>query len=151
MTILQHDAEAAVYDQHRALIQAQDELKQMLTACRASANTELYERLSAALLEFSAELNRHFLYEENNGFLDPVLERTPNAGSRVQQLLEEHARMRQEISALTAELLQRTDQGAAMEPPLEQVGHLLDELKHHEAAEHELFYDAFWTDGGPGD
>lgn len=103
----------------------------------------LAERLS----RLCERLRLHFALEEEGGYLHEIVAHRPDLQPRVAALLREHAAMLTEGTALTRLLL-----GARV--PLDvtpRLVRLLEALRRHEGAEHDVFQQAFLDDLGSGD
>lgn len=101
--------------------------------------TELVQRLGS----LRQRLREHFAFEEEGGYLSDVLRRRPVLKEQIAALESQHASFLHEGAALTEELL-------SSPPPhgiTARVVHLLESLRAHEIAEHELI-DAALDDGG---
>ena len=107
--------------------------------------------LSDALVErlerLCDHLREHFALEEEGGYLQEVIDRRPGLQSRVAGLRRQHAAFLGEGAALSHHLL-----GARVpHDALARVVRLLEALRRHEIAEHDLLQQAFLDDLGSGD
>lgn len=134
--------------EHEQLLEAQKGLRKALKTYRDRPSRETGGELAASLSEFTAHLTRHFQYEEEGGFLQPLLEHDPSVAPRVRQLSDEHDRMRRDFQELAGGLEDRLAQPDAARRLDAAMLSLLDRLHEHEMAENGLVLDVFWTDSG---
>ncbi len=105
--------------------------------------TALVERLS----RLGARLQVHFALEEEGGYLREVLARRPGLGVHVARLEHEHEVMLADAAVLSHQLL-------TVPPPYDvraRIVRLLETLREHELAEHDLIQEALVVDLGGGD
>jgi hypothetical protein len=92
------------------------------------------------LAQTRADLAAHFRFEEQNGYLDTVLQRAPNRDQVVQHLLDEHRVLMESVSAL----IEAAAAGHAADTVFRQkVLAWIDSLRDHETRENLLVQDAF--------
>lgn len=96
------------------------------------------------VLELVATVGNHFRLEEESGMFVDITAQSPELGSRVQGLLEQHHELRHRFSSIVDRLVS----GEEIAPALVEA---LDALIAHERAETELIQDAYLTDLGRGD
>ena len=93
-------------------------------------------------------LSRHFLLEEQGGYMDVVRQRHPRLEHSVQRLAAEHAELLRSLAELkqatAGETRFNTRLGAA-------IAVWVDSVRWHEDRENRLIEDAFDLDLGPGD
>jgi hypothetical protein len=117
----------------------------------AEHGRELDHALRNALVErlgrLCERLRVHFALEEDGGYLREVLARRPGLGVHVARLEHEHEVMLAEGTALARQLL-------SAPPPRDvrvRIVCLLETLREHELAEHDLIQEALVVDLGGGD
>ena len=109
---------------------------------RALSDT-FVERLS----RLCGHLREHFALEEEDGYLREVIAQRPGLLSRAASLQRQHATFLAEGATLAQQLL-----GArAPHDTIPRLVRLLEALRRHEFAEHDLFQQAFLDDLGSGD
>lgn len=118
---------------------------------RAEHGGSLDRTLSDALVEglsrLCERLREHFALEEEGGYLHEVVAERPELQSRAERLQRQHAILLGEGATLARHLL-----GAqAPHDTLARLVRLLEALRRHEIAEHDLFQEAFLDDLGGGD
>lgn len=92
-------------------------------------------------------LQKHFVLEETDGYLEPVTERSPNLSGKVGLLRAEHAAILRDVDR--AESACRSRRAAAEVSAL--LGSALDSLERHEAQEADLMQSALSDDIGGAD
>jgi hypothetical protein len=103
--------------------------------------------LRSELRHFRRTLEHHFEREEASDYFNDLAGAFPRLGRQIDQLRQDHAQMRANLSELAYGVERQSDlDGARVR--LRDLLHMLDE---HERRESALFQDAFLTDeGGPG-
>ena len=129
---------------HTALLK---DLARLEDAARSSVGTDSAE-MRSRLERTRAHITEHFRFEEQNGYMDAVLDREPNLARTVESLREEHRQLAQELEGL----IERTMTGRPMEDAFrDQVRSWLESVRRHEARENTLVQDAFNVDFGAQD
>ncbi len=130
MTTLHATYGDALLRAHRALLEDLRDLE--------SARAGLAARLELT----RAHLAEHFRFEEENGYLDSVLEEQPNLNHAVQRLHEEHRDLLAALDRLVADVAaeQSPDEFAA------RVAEWARKVRRHEQRENILVEDAFNLD-----
>ncbi len=103
--------------------------------------------LEAALKSLAGRLEEHFEFEESGGYFKEVLEIDPNRSREVDQLQDEHERMRDELRKAQHMIAEGTERETIRRL-------LIDLLKlqgDHEARETQLLIVTYSTDTGGGD
>lgn len=118
---------------------------------RAEHGGSLDRALSVALVadlsRLCEHLREHFALEEDDGYLHEVVGQRPDLQSRADRLQRQHGLLLAEGEALIRQLL-----GARVpHDTLARLVRLLEALRRHEIAEHDLFQEAFLDDLGSGD
>lgn len=131
---------------HRALRRESSEILVL-----AEHGRELDHALRGTLVDrlgrLCERLRLHFALEEDGGYMTEVLVRRPGLQVHVTRLQQEHAVILAEGAALARLLL-------SMPPPRDarsRVVRLLEALRDHELAEHDLLHEALVVDLGGGD
>jgi hypothetical protein len=131
---------------HHALRRESSELLVLAEHAREldhTLRTTLVERLG----RLCERLRVHFALEEDGGYLSEVLVRRPGLRVHVTRLQRQHGTMLAEGTAIASLLL-------SMPPPRDvrvRVIRLLESLREHELAEHDLLHEALVADLGGGD
>lgn len=99
--------------------------------------------LLQVLLAMRPQLDEHFRFEEENGYLREVLVREPNWERAAEHLREEHAQLLRSLDALLEEA--RRD-GTAPDAFGERVLAWVRAVRRHESEENRLYQDAFNVD-----
>ena len=133
-----------VHDMRTALLDARDRF--------LARGEERRWNLAARLLrEFASHVDRHFSFEEEEGFLVHVTRIRPTLGGRVAHLRAEHEALRNSLLDLVA-LVGTADRE---EPRRQLLGARLDlvlaRLSAHERDENALVQEAFLQDTGAND
>lgn len=104
------------------------------------------------LSKFRHDLICHFIWEECDGYMDPVLRHDPSRYADVDRLRRDHEAMRRTMAELHHETIL-----AAYGGPVDVGGlpsrllALVKALREHEAHEHALVQDCFYRDVGAKD
>jgi hypothetical protein len=96
--------------------------------------------LLQVLLAMRPQLDEHFRFEEEDGYLREVLARAPNWERAAEHLREEHGRLLHSLDTLLEEA--RRD-GAASDALGERVLAWAQAVRRHESEENRLYQDAF--------
>jgi hypothetical protein len=106
------------------------------------------EELGARLGKVRAHLTDHLRFEEEGGYMAPILKEEPRFGRLVEELLAEHGQMAQALDALLEEVGGvRTRQDALREGVLAWIRR----VRQHEARENHLVQEAYYSSGATGD
>lgn len=120
---------------HKAHAEILSELQGLEEKADASAGTS-GEELSQRLRTLRAEVAGHFVLEEQDGYLDPVLSREAGAHRKAMELLGEHSSLLQSLDVL---IQRAAAEGSRSTTLWESVKHWMDQLREHEARENEFF------------
>lgn len=133
--------------QHDELVLDMDRLH-LLVVSPDDALPELRMRalLVREMRDFAAELEYHFGYEEEGGYLEVVTEQRPGLSRRVDHLQEQHAEILQRIDGVCDQA--ETLPVRAIKVAISEV---LDLLGEHERSEKTLLHEGLSTDLGIGD
>jgi hypothetical protein len=120
---------------HAACLSDLQALERLATTPAAVRGAELGGRLRA----LRNDLARQFCLEEQNGYLSPRLQCTPEMDRQSHQLLGEHRQLLQSLDALLS-VVER--EGAASDLVREKVSKWLGRLQEHHAREYAFFTEA---------
>jgi hypothetical protein len=126
----------AMAEAHRALLRELEDLERSAQPCSAAGPKDT----SARLAGLRTRLDDHFRFEEQNGYMQPVLARAPHLERTVNQLRGEHDELRRSLVALVEEA------GAARAPGADfwqKVRQWITLVREHEARENLLVEEAF--------
>ncbi len=143
---------AAIEDEHRGIKREVASLKSLLIQDVA---VEEYAEWRLALLwrlrDFNNRLLKHFDLEEEGGFMNDVLEISPQAAHTVEQLGREHINMTGSLQKIISNLKSGREQDAEITSALrENMKGFFELLAKHEADEHQLIQRAYYREyGGP--
>jgi hemerythrin-like domain-containing protein len=102
-------------------------------------------------LEFARHVDRHFSFEEQEGFMHQVLRRRPTLSERVEELRREHEALRNDFQDLLALAERSRDDAMRIQLLGTQLDATLLRLREHEGAENEVMQEAFLQDLGSSD
>jgi hemerythrin-like domain-containing protein len=104
-----------------------------------------WRAVQVALYDLADHLDRHFSFEEQDGFLLMVVRRRPTLTAVVEELRREHDDLRERFNELNAQLemvVRTIDRRESAGPRLQA---LLDDLAKHESKEHAVVQGTFTT------
>jgi predicted nucleic acid-binding Zn-ribbon protein len=134
----------ALREAHLALLK---DLAGLEDAARSSVGTDSAE-MRSRLERARSHITEHFRFEEQNGYMDAVLDHEPNLARIVENLREEHRQLAQELEGL----IERTMTGRHLEVAFrDQVRSWIEGVRRHEHRENSLVQDAFNVDFGAED
>jgi hypothetical protein len=105
--------------------------------------TELCSRLG----EVRGQVTDHFRFEEEGGYMAPLLKEEPRFGAQVADLLAEHRQMSDTLDAIIRDL----QAASGSEVPCDRVRAWMKQMRHHESKENSLVQEAYYTTGATGD
>jgi hypothetical protein len=124
---------------HAALL---EDLAKLEAAARPASGMGLAE-LRACLGATQRHVTDHFRFEEQDGYMVPLVKREPRLERAIQQLAEEHGQLSRSLAALIGE----ANVAARLEALLgERVREWVQAIRHHEARESRLIQDALNMD-----
>jgi len=134
----------ALHEEHTALLA---DLHQLDDAVHAGSRASPME-LGTRLTHLRTHLLEHFRFEEEGGYMAPVLHEEPRLGPEIQGLLDEHGQLAQTLDALIQEAsaAQTLDDGLR-----EKVRGWAKRVRQHEAHENNLVQEAYYSAGATGD
>lgn len=105
-------------------------------------------RLGTCLAKIQTHLTDHFCFEEQDGYMAPVLKEEPRFGPVIQELLGEHRQLAQTLDAL----LQEARAARSLPDGFgERVRAWVKQVRHHESRENNLVQEAYYSSGATGD
>lgn len=147
--VLVRDLAAEILSEHKELEAVIRELEHKLEeGGPAGARMTWFRNLHDELTRFRTHLQRHFVLEEESGFMDEMVNQMPHAASKVGMLCKEHG----SILAAIDELINATDRDAARFAELcRRIHHAISVVKRHENDEHLLIQTVYSQDLGAAD
>lgn len=115
---------------HATLLRDLHGLEWMANAPGQTTREELRERLRA----IRNDLANHFMLEEQDVYVNPVLKMEPKWDRKARELLGEHRRLLHSLDALIATRVHEDDTDLC-----DRVRHWVGQLRQHEARENDLF------------
>jgi len=104
--------------------------------------------LRVRLEKVRTHLLDHFRFEEDGGYMEPVLKEEPRLDAEVKNLLDEHIQLARGLDAIVEEFREAE---ALQELLCEKVRDWLKLVHRHEAHENRLVQEVFLTDQATGD
>lgn len=150
------DGEASVRDLAAEILTEHKELKAIIHELErklekegpAGVRMSWFSNLHDELISFRTHLQRHFVLEEESGFLDDMVNQMPHAAEKVETLRKEHGL----ILAAIDELICTSDSATARFGELCcRIHYAISIVKRHEADEHVLIQTAYGQDLGAAD
>ncbi len=134
----------AFHEAHTALLRALQELEKAAGPTSREGPAELGTRLGTV----RTHLADHFRFEEEGGYMAPVLKEEPRFSAEIQELLAEHSQMAQALDAIIEEV----GRGPTMQDVSRQQIHAwIGKVRHHETRENDLVQEAYYSEGATGD
>jgi hypothetical protein len=134
----------ALQEAHTDLLRDLQELEKAVGSESREGPAELGTRLG----KVQTHLTTHFRFEEEGGYMAPVLKEEPRFDQVIQELLAEHRQMAQDLDAIIREV-NRAQSVQAI--PQERVRVWIGQVRHHEARENNLVQEAYYSSGATGD
>lgn len=142
---------ARAIEEHHVLDRAQRRLLAVANQCKREPGGPAYALLLQTLRAFRSSLFAHLAYEEEDGFMKPVLEIRPTLSPVIERLKSEHEQLRSDVETYIAAL----EQPGSVAPTQSQIPGLvlsmLTSLKLHENMENGVILEAFVRDIGNTD
>jgi hypothetical protein len=140
-----HDSFAeALYEAHTDLLRDLQDLEKAVGARSPEGPADLVTRLG----KVRTHLLDHFLFEEEGGYMAPVLKEEPRFVAEAKELLAEHRQMARTLDSLIKEV----GQAPTVQHDLwERVRAWVGQVRHHEARENHLVQEAYYSTGATGD
>jgi hemerythrin-like domain-containing protein len=140
----QHSFAEALHKAHTDLLRDLQELEKAV----AVESREDPAELGARLGQVRTHLLNHFHFEEEGGYMAPVLKEEPRFARVIQELLAEHRQMAQALDVLIQEVNRAQSLQAI---PRERVRAWIGQVRHHESRENNLVQEAYYSSGATGD
>lgn len=142
-----------VLAQHRHLQSEVADLEEFLQQPRPAAGGKGSHSwavdLSRRLLALHEELYQHFRYEEDAEGKQSLLEKHPEAATKLEEILDEHPRMLSDLRHLVSDVLAYSEGADPEDPQLRRrIGDLLERFHRHERQENQLFQRVEYRDVG---
>lgn len=132
----------AIHDAHADLLRdLQDAEKTVGTGAQPAQVVGCLEKLRTHLID-------HFRFEEEGGYMAPVLKEEPRLAPQIQELLAEHAQMAQTLDALIQEIRKSRSVEASTRDKMRA---WIGQVRHHETRENGLVQEAYYSSGATGD
>jgi hemerythrin len=116
------------------------------SVCQGSVEDQ--PELSTRLGKVRTHLTDHFRFEEQDGYMAPLLTEEPRFGPAVQELLDEHRQLAQALDALLQEV---TAAQALRHDFREKVRAWVKHVRQHESRENSLVQEVYYSSGAAGD
>jgi len=134
----------ALHDAHTTLLRDLQQLEKAVGPTSGEGPAVLGARLG----KVRTHLTDHFRFEEEGGYMAPVLKEEPRFSGEIQELLAEHGQMAQDLDAIIEEV------GAG--PTVQDVSRRkihawVGKVRRHEARENDLVDEAYYSAGATGD
>lgn len=142
--------------EHRQLVQAIDETKEILKQPRPEAGSKSSHgwgaNVARQLTRLHARISRHFRSEEQSDFLEELSPKRPHVARSFETLRQDHKRILGDLHAIREAALVYAEGKVPDEPQLRRrTLAILDRISHHEHAETEMLQRALYEDRGAAD
>ncbi len=142
--------------EHRQLVQALEETKEILKQPRPEAGSEAGHDWGAAMVQLLTRLHdrisRHFRSEERSEFLEELSSRRPHVARSIETLQQDHELILRDLQAIREAAVIYAEGKEPDEPHLRRrTLAVLDRIAHHEHTETELLQRALYEDRGTAD
>jgi len=142
--------------EHRQLVQAIEQTKEILRQPRPDVSSELSHgwgvTMARQLTQLHDHVSRHFHSEEHSDFLEDLSPKRPHVARSIETLQQDHVRILGDLQAIqeSARIY-----ASGIEPDEPQLRRrtlaVLERIAHHEHAETELLQRALYEDRGNAD
>jgi hypothetical protein len=139
-----HSFAEALHEAHVSLLGDLQELDEAVRPGSGQGPAELGTRLG----KVRAHLLDHFRFEEEGGYMAPVLKEEPRLAPEAQELLNEHGQLAQALNGLIQEV---SGAGSLEEAVRDRVRAWVKQVRHHEAQENHIVQEAYYSGGATGD
>jgi 4-oxalocrotonate tautomerase len=134
----------ALHEAHTALLRALQELERAIGPTSSDGPADLLPRLG----QVRTHLTAHFRFEEEGGYMAPVLKEEPRLHAEVQRLFIEHSQMAQALDAI----IEGVGRGPSLQDSSrQQIRFWIGTVRHHETRENDLVQEAYYSSGATGD
>ena len=144
MTTPERSFADALHDAHTTLLRDLQELEKAVSPTSSEGPGELGSRLG----KVRTHLADHFRFEEEGGYMAPVLKEEPRFHAQIQELLAEHGQMAQALDAIIEEVGREP---AVPDVSRQKVRVWVGQVRRHETRENDLVQEAFYSSGATGD
>jgi hypothetical protein len=132
---------------HKAHAELLEDLRELEHEARPNSGTGPAE-LSAHLGKLRTHLLEHFRFEEQDGYMAPVLREEPRFEPEVRPLLSEHRHLAQTLDTLIVEVRASS---SVQESHRQRLAAWLKSVRLHEGRENNLVQEAYYSSGATGD
>ncbi len=144
MDTLQEKFAEALHQAHTDLLEDLRILEQAAQPHASSSPAELTTQLE----KLRTHLLAHFRFEEQDGYMAPVLQEEPSFEPEVRKLLAEHRQLAQSLDALLGEVRAAP---AVQDAHRERLAAWVRSVRLHEGRENQLVQEAYYSSGATGD
>jgi hemerythrin-like domain-containing protein len=139
-------------EEHTAIEQLINQLQDESVSIPRTGRKRWLEEMTARVQNFSGHLIRHFELEEDNGYLQAVIDHRPPLLPEIERLRHEHDEIKRILDSIQRDLGQtgEADQ-LVIEHCCLRIGDLLRHLKEHEERENLMVLSVFTDDLGTKD
>lgn len=142
--------------EHRQLVQAIEETKEILKQPRPEAGSEASlgwgSNMAQQLTRLHDRISCHFRSEEKSEFLEELSPRRPHVARSIETLQQDHELILGDLQAIREAAVIYAEGKEPDEPQLRRrTLAVLDRIAHHEHAETELLQRALYEDRGTAD
>ncbi len=139
-------------EEHAKVAELSGKLRRKVAAVPRSGFEIWLGELRREFEHLRAHHSRHMAYEEEGGYLAPVLERRPTLSMEVERLRSEHAQLGRIMTALHATLAELSaDDRLLLRDCCSRIGMLLSYIEEHEGRENLIVLSVFTNDIGTKD
>jgi hypothetical protein len=131
-------------EEHTSLLGDLQELDEGVRSASGEGPAELASRLEEARTHLLA----HFRFEEEGGYMAPVLKEEPRLTAEAEALLTQHGQLAQALDALIQDVRAAR---SVEEVHRERIRGWLKQVRQHEAGENSLVQEAYYSAGATGD
>ena len=146
------DTAAWFRNEHKVTTQLANRLREQVCSVPKVDIAKWLDAIRHHFSRFRVHLKNQMRAEENDGFMQPVLEEHPTLAREVDNIKREHSELSHWLDQIHAELLEVTcDEQLLLEDVCHRIQHLLTALRHHQEREELLATFAFSQDIGAND
>jgi len=138
-------------EEHEKLHNLLDLLRVIAEEARVSRSEQGLQKLLELLKDFMGVMREHMDFEEEDGFLTPVVQIRPTLSTQVEQIRSEHEKIIQTIQELIRAFESPRQSTFWPRDVPEATLELLDEITNHEEKENTMVLDVFCHDVGTKD
>jgi iron-sulfur cluster repair protein YtfE (RIC family) len=134
----------AFHNAHTALLRDLQELEKAAPKTAEQSPGDLGKLLGSV----QKHLSDHFRFEEDGGYMAPVLQEEPRLAAEVRELLGEHATLATALQALIQEVGATPSLRAHLRA---KVRAWVGDVRRHESRENNLVFETYYSSGATGD